>query len=135
MRLAACGAGYKIRPMQLEETAALSVAADPLLKQAGLRCKVAVTLNDVPDRELDVLPPPTADFCVALFVSRGAVELLRARVLARGRQRLEDGEPLVRHGEAVRPAVLRELLDVVLLLLHARSWARERRVPSGNCAR
>src|SRR6185295_6440350 len=52
LALIACG-GYRIRPIQLDESAWLQVAADPLLKQVGIgRCTMAVTLNDVPARTL-----------------------------------------------------------------------------------
>ena len=94
MALAGCGGEYRIRPIQLEESAALTVAADPLLQQVGLaRCTKAVTLNDVPARQLEVLPP-FDDFCLGFAVSSAAIALppaeLRA-LIAHGLAHLELG--------------------------------------------
>jgi Zn-dependent protease with chaperone function len=91
----ACGGGYKIRPITLEESAALQAAADPLTRRAGLgRCRMAVTVNDVPSRTLEVLPPPTAEFCLAFTVTSATLALppaeLRALV-AHGLAHLELG--------------------------------------------
>jgi hypothetical protein len=80
--VAACGGGYKIRPINLDESAVLQIAADPLVRQAGLRrCTMAVTLNDVASRALEVLPGPTAEFehSRAASTSSGS-----SRALARG---------------------------------------------------
>ena len=74
--LAACGGGYKIRPITLEESATLQIAADPLVRQAGLRnCPMAVTLNDVQTRTLEVLPGPTAEFCLGFTVTSATLDL------------------------------------------------------------
>jgi len=94
LALAACGGEYRIRPIQLEESAALTVAADPLLQQVGLgRCTKAVTLNDVPARQLEVLPP-FDEFCLGFAVSSAAIALppaeLRA-LIAHGLAHLELG--------------------------------------------
>jgi len=71
-----CGGGYKIRPIDLEESAALTVAVDPLVTQVGLRrCTMAVTLNDVPARALEVLPPPSAEFCLGFAVTSATLTL------------------------------------------------------------
>ena len=92
--LAGCGGGYRIRPIQLDESAALTVAADPLLGQVGLRrCTMAVTLNDVPARQLEVLPA-SDEFCLGFSVSSAAIALpppeLRA-LIAHGLAHLELG--------------------------------------------
>jgi hypothetical protein len=94
LALAGCGGEYRIRPIQLEESAALTVAADPLLQQVGLgRCTKAVTLNDVPARQLEVLPP-FDEFCLGFAVSSAAITLppaeLRA-LIAHGLAHLELG--------------------------------------------
>ena len=74
--LAACGGGYKIRPITLEESAALQIAADPLVRQVGLgRCTMAVTLNDVPSRTLEVLPSPSPEFCLGFTVTSSTLSL------------------------------------------------------------
>jgi len=89
----ACG-GYRIRPIQLDESAWLQVAADPLLKQVGIgRCTMAVTLNDVPARTLEVLPG-SDDYCLGFFVTSATLTLppeeLRALV-AHGLAHLDLG--------------------------------------------
>jgi Zn-dependent protease with chaperone function len=74
--LAACGGGYKIRPITLEESAALQIAADPLFREVGLgQCTMAVTLNDVPARTLEVLPAPASQFCLGFTVTSGTLSL------------------------------------------------------------
>ena len=74
--LAACGGGYKIRPIQLDVSAALQIAADPVVRRAGVRsCTWAVTLNDVETRTLEVLPPPTSEFCLGFTVTSATLVL------------------------------------------------------------
>ena len=78
--LTACAETYKIRPIQLDESAALTIAADPLLKQVGLigprrSCTMAVTLNDVQARVLEVLPGSGSEYCLGFYVSSGALAL------------------------------------------------------------
>jgi hypothetical protein len=75
-----CAETYKIRPIQLDESAALTIAADPLLKQVGLigprrSCTMAVTLNDVQARVLEVLPGSGSEYCLGFYVSSGALAL------------------------------------------------------------
>jgi len=97
--LAACG-GYKIRPIQLDESAALTIAVDPLLKQVGLTgprqsCTMAVTLNDVPARVLEVLPG-SSEYCLGFYVSSGALTLPPAELrglIAHGLAHLVLGHP------------------------------------------
>jgi hypothetical protein len=85
--LAACGSAYKIRPIQLDESAALTLAADPLLKHVGLigprrSCTMGVTLNDVPERLLEVLPGVGSESCLGFYVSSGALALPPAELRA-----------------------------------------------------
>ena len=64
------------RGIDLEESAALTTAVDPLVTQVGLRrCTMAVTLNDVPARTLEVLPPPSAEFCLGFAVTSATLTL------------------------------------------------------------
>lgn len=93
--LAACGGAYNFRPIQLEESATLTVAGDPLFRHVGLgRCTKAVTLNDVPARTLEVRPPPAPEFCLGFSVTSATltlpVEELRA-LIAHGLAHLELG--------------------------------------------
>jgi Zn-dependent protease with chaperone function len=72
---AACG-GQNIRPISLDESARLQIAAEPLTRQVGVaRCTMAVTLNDVPGRALEVLPGPTPEFCLGFKVTSSTLRL------------------------------------------------------------
>lgn len=74
--LAACGGAQNIRPITLDESARLQIAAQPLVRQVGLsRCTLAVTLNDVAARALDVLPGPTPEFCLGFKVTSSTLSL------------------------------------------------------------
>src|SRR5205814_8866084 len=61
-----------------------------------------------------------------------SVDLLRARVLARARQRREDGQPLAGHREAVLAA---EVGEFGQLALHDRSCASDLRTGSESSVR
>ena len=78
-----------------------------------------------------------------IFINRGerergnapahrAVDLLRARVLARGRQRLEDGQPLAGHRETMLAAEGGEFGQVAL---HDKSCASDLRTGSDSSVR
>ena len=96
-----CAETYKIRPIQLDESAALTIAADPLLKQVGLigprrSCTMAVTLNDVQARVLEVLPGSGSEYCLGFYVSSGALALPPAELrglIAHGLAHLVLGHP------------------------------------------
>jgi hypothetical protein len=129
--LTACGGGYKIRPITLEESAALQIAADPLIRQVGLvRCTMAVTLNDVPARTLEVLPGPTGDFCLGYTVTSSTLTLppeeLRALV-AHGLAHLQ-----LEHLAAPPPPAAARARSPAATRRRATSRPRRRRAPTGK---
>ena len=85
--LTACGEAYKVRPMRPEESAALSDAVTPLASHLGYlrgpqRCTFGVSLNDVPSRRLEVLPPRVAQECLGVSVTSGTLALPREELRA-----------------------------------------------------
>jgi hypothetical protein len=82
--LAGCAETYRIRPMAPDERAVLGAASGPLLTELKYpgTCTLAVSLNDVPARQLDVMPSSTPQSCLDVSVTSGALKLPRAEVRA-----------------------------------------------------
>src|SRR5205814_1866103 len=85
--LAACGQAYKLRPLNPDETNGLAAAANPLLRQLGYiraqsSCQFGTSLNDVPNRQLEVSRPTTADTCLLFYMTTGALGLPREELRA-----------------------------------------------------
>ena len=101
--LAACAETYKLRPIRPEERVVLGQALMPLLSHLDLlprsqRCTFGVSLNDVPSRRLEVLPPRESEQCLRFSMTSGVLTLppeeLRA-LLAHGMAHLYLGHQSV----------------------------------------
>jgi hypothetical protein len=85
LALTACAERYKLRAVRSDEAPILTTASSALLASTGYRarnCKIAAAINDVQDRALDLRPSSSAEFCFALYATRGVLDVPPAELRA-----------------------------------------------------
>jgi len=75
-----CAERFHFRPLRGDEAAILSAASSGLLPQvgylgAGPSCQIGAAINEVPARDVEVLPATSPDDCVLIYVTTGALDL------------------------------------------------------------
>jgi hypothetical protein len=78
--LGGCAERYHFRPLRPDEAAILIAASSGLLPQvgylgAGPSCQIGAAINEVPARDVEVLPATSPDDCVLIYATTGALDL------------------------------------------------------------